>query len=121
MTTGTEQQSDARPRVVIIGSGFGGFFTARQLRKADLDVTVLAATDAFLYSPLLPDVAVGTVDARSVMVPPSSSSPGVRVVVGHADQVDLHHRRVHYIDRHGSPGDLSYDRLLLTRTASPGC
>ena len=113
MTAGTRPQSDARPRVVIIGSGFGGFFTARQLRMADLDVTVLAATDAFLYAPLLPDVAVGTVDARSVMVPLASSLPGVRVVVGYADQVDLHHRRVHYIDRHGIRGELSYDRLLL--------
>jgi len=34
-------------------------------------------------------------------------------VVGHADQVDLRQQRIHYIDRHGSPGDLSYDRLLL--------
>jgi len=32
MTTGTRQQSDTRPRVVIIGSGFGGFFTARHRR-----------------------------------------------------------------------------------------
>ncbi len=43
MTTDAGQHRKARPRVVIIGSGFGGFFTARHLSKADLDVTVLAA------------------------------------------------------------------------------
>jgi len=47
------------------------------------------------------------------MVPLASSLPGVRVVVGHADQVDLHNRMVHYIDRHGIRGELSYHRLVL--------
>ena len=115
MTADSRETGDAgrRPRVVVIGSGFGGFFTARHLANADLDVTILAATDAFLYSPLLPDVAVGTVDARSVMVPLTSGLPKTRVVVGHADHIDLTTRQVYYTDRAGLLGDIGYDRLVL--------
>jgi len=58
-----------RPKVVVIGSGFGGFFAARKLQRADVDLTVLSATDGMLYQPLLPDVAVGALDPRSAVVP----------------------------------------------------
>ena len=33
-----------RHHVVIIGSGFGGLFAAKQLRKANVDVTLIAKT-----------------------------------------------------------------------------
>jgi NADH:ubiquinone reductase (H+-translocating) len=38
-----------RPRVVIVGSGFGGLFTAQALRKAPVDVTVIGKTSHHLF------------------------------------------------------------------------
>ena len=99
--------------MVVIGSGFGGFFAARRLRDLGVDVTVLAATDSFLYAPLLPDVAVGTVDPRSVLVPLASTLRGARIIRGHADRVDLTSRTVHYTGPQGEPAELGYRRLLL--------
>ena len=56
--------------VVIVGSGFTGFECARRLarrlRKTDVDVTIISPVDYMLYTPLLPDVAGGVVDARFV-------------------------------------------------------
>ena len=81
-------QSSPRSKVVVVGSGFGGFFAARQLQRAEVDVTVLTATDGFLYQPLLPDVAVGAVDPRSAVVPLSTTLRRATIVRGHAVGVD---------------------------------
>lgn len=102
-----------RSGVVVIGSGFGGFFAARRFRRLQVDVTMLAATDSFLYAPLLPDVAVGTVDPRSVLIPLASTLPGTRILRGQADLVDLNSRTVHYTDARGERAQLGYRRLLL--------
>ena len=107
------RSSTSRPRVVIVGSGFAGFFAARKLRKSEVDVTVIAATDGMLYQPLLPDVAVGTVDPRAVVVPLASTLRGVTVVRGRATGVDLAKQVVAVTDLEGSDVELRYDRLLL--------
>lgn len=48
-----------RPRVVIVGSGFGGLFAAKHLRRSDVDVTIVAETPNHLFQPLLYQVATG--------------------------------------------------------------
>ena len=42
-----------RHHVVIIGSGFGGLFAARELDGADVDVTLISRTNFHLFPPLL--------------------------------------------------------------------
>ena len=46
-----------KQRVVIIGSGFGGLFTAKALRDADVAVTLISKTSHHLFQPLLYQVA----------------------------------------------------------------
>jgi len=46
-----------RPRVVIVGAGFGGLAAARQLGRADVELTVLDHTNHHLFQPLLYQVA----------------------------------------------------------------
>ncbi|MDQ6732262.1 MAG: FAD-dependent oxidoreductase, partial [Actinomycetota bacterium] len=101
------------PRVLVVGSGFGGFFAARRLSGAGVDLTVLSGTDGFLYQPLLPDVAVGTLDPRSAVVPLASTLRGARIVRGAATGVDLKANTLAYTDIEGETQVLSYDRLLL--------
>ena len=48
-----------RPHVVIVGSGFGGLFAAQALKRADVDVTLIARTSHHLFQPLLYQVATG--------------------------------------------------------------
>ncbi len=110
-------REQANPRVVIVGSGFAGYFAARRLQRRlrgmPVQLTMLAATDGFLYSPLLPDVAVGAVDPRSVVVPLSGTLADVRIVRGRATRVDLDTRVVYYLDSLGEEARIPYDRLLL--------
>jgi NADH dehydrogenase len=66
--------------IVIVGSGFTGFTCAGRLtrilgrRRAPVGITMISPVDYMLYTPLLPDVAGGVVDARFVaqMVVPGS-------------------------------------------------
>ncbi len=51
--------TNGRPRVVVVGSGFGGLFAAKALRNADVDVTVIAKTGHHLFQPLQYQVATG--------------------------------------------------------------
>ena len=104
--------------VVIVGSGFTGFECARRLarrlRKTDVDITIISPVDYMLYTPLLPDVAGGVVDARFVTIPLAGTLHGVRKVRGRVDSVDLAQHRLEFTDLEQRSRSLSWDRLVLT-------
>ncbi|MER5945593.1 NAD(P)/FAD-dependent oxidoreductase [Streptomyces sp. NPDC001904] len=107
---------DRLDRVLIVGAGFAGYRAARVLTRVArraAEVTLLNPTDYFLYLPLLPQVAAGTLEPRRVTVSLSGTLPRARLVLGEADGVDLDRRTVSYTDPEGGRGTLAYDRLVL--------
>lgn len=105
-----------RQVVVIVGAGFAGYQVARRLSRRSrgaVEVVLVNPTDYFLYLPLLPEVAGGVLDPRRVTVPLADTLPGVRVVLGEADEVDVGERVVGYTGPEGERGRLRYDRLVL--------
>jgi NADH dehydrogenase len=58
-----------RPRVVIIGGGFGGLYAARALRRDDVEVLVLDRTNHHLFQPLLYQVATATLAPTDITAP----------------------------------------------------
>jgi NADH dehydrogenase len=71
-----------RHRVVIIGSGFGGLFAARSLRRAPVDVTLVAGTGHHLFQPLLYQVATGVLSEGEI-------APATREVLRRQDNVTV--------------------------------
>jgi NADH dehydrogenase len=61
-------------RVVIIGSGFGGLFAAKHLKRADVDVTLIAKTTHHLFQPLLYQVATGILSVGEI-------APATRIIL----------------------------------------
>lgn len=106
--------------VLIVGSGFTGFECARRLvrrlrrHRADVDVTIISPIDYMLYTPLLPDVAGGLVDARFVTIPLAGTLRGVRAIRGRVDKADLTGHTLTYTDPEDRTHDMSWDRLVLT-------
>ena len=58
-----------RPRVVIVGAGFGGLAAARALRRAPVDVVVIDRRNHHLFQPLLYQVATATLSAADIAEP----------------------------------------------------
>ena len=108
MTLMTLAQPQRRHHVVIIGSGFGGLFAARALRKAPVDVTLVARTSHHLFQPLLYQVATGILSAGEVA--PATREilkrqRNARVILGDVKKIDLDGPHRHLVrprdrDRH---------------------
>jgi NADH dehydrogenase len=106
----------ARPRIVIVGAGFAGFTAARKLSKlsgGSADIVLVNPTDYFLYLPLLPEVSAGILEPRRVSVSLAAALPGVRVILGEVDSMDLSARTVSYLDPEGGKGTVGYHRLVI--------
>ncbi len=110
--------------VVVVGSGFTGFECARQLARkmrkhssktgASVDISIISPVDYMLYTPLLPDVAGGLVDARFVAIPLANALRGVQAIRGRVDEVDFEGRTVTFTDPEERVRSLTWDRLVLT-------
>jgi NADH:ubiquinone reductase (H+-translocating) len=89
---------------------------ARILRRrhATVDIRVTSPVDYMLYTPLLPDVAGGVVDARFVAVPLANTLKGVRTVRGRVGGVDFARRTLTYCDPEQRTHTMPWDRLALT-------
>src|ERR1700751_3610512 len=89
--------SEAMPRVVIVGGGFGGLAAAKALRKSNVEVIVIDRQNHHLFQPLLYQVAT------SVLSPGQIASPirgilkrqkNTTVIMGEVTGVDVERRRV---------------------------
>ena len=56
----------ARPRVVIIGAGFGGMAAVQALKGADVDITLIDRTNHHLFQPLLYQVATAALSPADI-------------------------------------------------------
>ncbi len=109
-----------RHKVVVIGSGFGGLFGTKALRRADVDVTVIAKTTHHLFQPLLYQVATGILSEGEIAPPTReilSSQDNARVILGEVTSIDLTARTV-TSQVLGRDTVTSYDSLLVAAGAS---
>ena len=109
----------ARHKVVVIGSGFGGLFGTKALRRADVDVTVIAKTTHHLFQPLLYQVATGILSEGEIAPPTRevlSSQDNASVILGEVTDIDLAAKTV-TSQVLGRDTVTSYDSLLVAAGA----
>ena len=97
-------QDAHRHRVVVIGSGFGGLFGTKALKRADVDITMIASTTHHLFQPLLYQVATGILSEGEIAPPTReiiSGQKNARVILGEVNDIDLEARTVtsHVLNR----------------------
>src|SRR5215475_3709408 len=93
----SEPNGARRHRVVIIGSGFGGLFAAKHLKRADVEVTLIAKTTHHLFQPLLCQVATGILSVGEIA--PATriilrKQKNAEVLLGEVVAIDLQKRTV---------------------------
>jgi len=103
-------------RILILGGGFGGFYTALGLERrlgGRHEIVLVAPENYFLYTPLLPEAAAGALEPRHLVVPLRSALRRTRVVLGEASGVDTAAREVTVCVPEGADLTLAYDHLVL--------
>jgi NADH dehydrogenase len=103
----------------VIGSGFGGLFGTKALRRADVDVTVIAKTTHHLFQPLLYQVATGILSEGEIAPPTRevlSSQDNASVILGEVTDIDLTAKTV-TSQVLGRDTVTSYDSLLVAAGA----
>ena len=120
-----------RPRVIIIGGGFGGLTAARTLGRAPVDVTLVDRRNHHVFQPLLYQVATAGLSPGEIASPIRwilRRRSNVRVFLAEARHVDVARRRVQ-IDpaettlkgrttRHDDLLTLEYDYLIVAAGAT---
>lgn len=100
-----------RPRVVIVGAGFGGLFAAQALARAHVDVTIVDRHNYHLFQPLLYQVATAGLPPSDVAWPIRSilhKQRNATVLLGEVTGVDRERRHVQLRDR-----EIPFDYLVL--------
>ena len=105
-----------KPRVVIVGGGFGGLEAARALAKADCQITLIDQRNYHLFQPLLYQVATAALSPSEIAWPLRhvlTRQANVRVVMTRAAGVDLDARSVTT-----EAGTFAYDHLIIATGAT---
>src|SRR5690242_873772 len=109
--------SAPKQRILILGGGFAGVYTARHLERLfrgrpDVEVVLVSRDNFLLMTPLLFEVCSGTLDLRHCSFPIRAFLRTTRFVEAAVAGIDLE-RRVVRLAAPGERGELAYDQLVL--------
>jgi NADH dehydrogenase len=101
---------------LVIGGGFGGAYVARLVGKAG--ATVVSPESSMLHTPLLPEVAAGTIEPRHVVVPLRQMCPNADIVRGRVVALD-ESTQTATVETEIGLLELEYERLVVALGAVP--
>src|SRR5262249_28196175 len=104
-------------RILIIGGGYVGLYTAlgleRRLREGEADVTLVNPESFMVYQPFLPEAASGSIEPRHVVVPLRTVRRRVRLVTASVVSVDPATNVATVAPTEGSSWPLPFDHLVV--------
>jgi NADH dehydrogenase len=110
-----QNETAGKPRVLIVGAGFGGLEAAKKLACENVHVTVLDRTNYHLFQPLLYQVATAALSPADIAAPVRavlSKWENIEVILAEVQAVDVGAKKVKMTD-----GELDYDFLILATGA----
>ena len=110
-----ESNSEAKPRVVIVGGGFGGLSAAKDLARRPFEITLIDRNNHHLFQPLLYQVATAALSPADIASPIRhilSGQRNLKVMLAEVSGVDLARKEVIADGRR-----VPYDYLVLATGA----
>ena len=108
-----------KTRILVLGGGFGGVYTALHLERLvgkdrAVEITLVSRENFFLFTPMLHEVASCDLDITHIVSPLRTLLQRTAIFIGDVESIDLAHRSV--LVRHGFDGHrhlLEYDYLVI--------
>ena len=109
------------PKILIVGGGYAGFYTAKKLekylREGEAEVTMVDPLPYMTYQPFLPEVAAGSIEERHAVVSHRRHLKKTNVVLGKVTNVN-HAKKTATIAVEGAPDiQFKYDHIVVTAGA----
>ncbi|MDR7186613.1 NADH dehydrogenase [Microbacterium trichothecenolyticum] len=109
------------PKILIVGGGYAGFYTAwkleKHLRKGEADVTIVDPLPYMTYQPFLPEVAAGSIEARHSVVALRRHLKKTNVVAAKVTGINHANKVATITPIAGEPYELEYDQIVVTAGA----
>jgi NADH dehydrogenase len=117
----TSTVTPAVPKILIVGGGYAGFYTAwkleKHLRKGEAEVTIVDPLPYMTYQPFLPEVAAGSIEARHSVVALRRHLKRTTVVTAKVTGIDHAHKTATITPELGEPWQHEYDQIVVTAGA----
>ncbi len=113
-TTSSGMNEQQKPRIIIVGAGFGGLEAAKKLACEDVRVTVIDRANYHLFQPLLYQVATAALSPADIAAPIRailSTCKNMEVILAEVQSVDVDAKKVKTADGI----ELTYDFLVLAK------
>jgi NADH dehydrogenase len=117
MTGGGPMTTGGPKRILIVGGGYVGMYTAlraqKKLSRGRAEIVVIDPQPNMTYQPFLPEAAAGSIEPRHVVVPLRRVLKKCRVVTGRVSTIDHARRSVTVEPETGGSYELGYDLLVV--------
>jgi NADH dehydrogenase len=109
------------PKILIVGGGYAGFYTARKLEKwlgrNEAEVTMVDPLPYMVYQPFLPEVAAGSIEPRHAVVSHRRHLKRTRIITAKVSNLDHATKTATITPAVGEPWTETYDIVAMTAGA----
>ena len=109
------------PKILIVGGGYAGFYTAwkleKWLKKGEAEVTIVDPLPYMTYQPFLPEIAAGSIEPRHAVVAHRSHLSRTRIIAGKVTGINHAKKSATIVPNAGKSFSEKYDHVVFTAGA----